>query len=95
MKEHEKIVREIYGGENSKTSNNNKSKTSKTKISSKKSTNKKLNLQQSMSTITFNSSYDGTAGSPEEEAPNKGIYHILTLTITHNSIIINYKIIKR
>jgi hypothetical protein len=72
MKEHEKQVREIYGGD-IKSSTSTKSKT-KSKIPTKK-TNKKPNLAQSMSTITLNSSYDGTVGSPEDETPSKGIYH--------------------
>ena len=72
MKEHEKLVREIYGGDTKSSNNTTKSKSkSKNKVPSKKST-KKLNLAQSMSTITLNSSYDGTAGSPEDEGPSKG-----------------------
>jgi len=71
MKEHEKLVREIYGGDTK--SSNTKSK-DKNKVPSKK-TSKKLNLAQSMSTITLNS-YDGTAGSPEDEGPSKGNEYI-------------------
>lgn len=93
MKEHEKQVREIYGGE-FKSSNSTKSKT-KSKIPTKKT--KKPNLAQSMSTITLNSSYDGTGGSPEDETPSKGttsfFIHLtlssyLSLTFQNSSLLL-------
>ena len=88
MKEHEKLVREIYGGDTKSSVASTKSK-NKNKIPSKKTT-KKLNLAQSMSTITLNS-YDGTAGSPEDEGPSKGnenIYNVFYFIYSQLLIII-------